>query len=128
MTASRFEAPDHPCPCPACARPNRAARGFCGGCGAPLRPLCRGCRFLNDAGDCFCGGCGNMLVADVRGPAPVPAPGSARPVNTPPPTQWAVNDELEALFSPVVADVPAEELPSHGITQDNLDQFFASPT
>lgn len=69
-----------------------------------------------------------MLVADVRGPAAVPVPSSVRPVSTPPPTQWAMNDELEALFSPVVAEEPAEQLPSHGITQDNLDQFFASST
>jgi len=111
------------CPCPACARPNRATRAFCGGCGAVLRPSCRGCRFLNDPEDRFCGGCGNQLVPDGR-PAPAYAPVAAAPT---PPAARAVSHELDDLFAPILEEAPAEELPSHGITQANLDQFFASP-
>lgn len=113
------------CPCPACARPNRATRAFCGGCGAPLRPSCRGCRFLNDPEDRYCGGCGNLLVADGRGPgAPADPPATA---GSTPPAPRARRDELADLFAPVVEEAPPEELPSHGITQANLDQYFGSP-
>lgn len=113
------------CPCPACARPNRTTRAFCGGCGAALRPSCRGCRFLNDPEDRFCGGCGNLLVPDGRSPgAPAHAPVAAAPS---PAAPRAPSHELADLFSPIVEEAPSEELPSNGITQANLDQFFGSP-
>lgn len=112
------------CPCPACARPNRTSRAFCGGCGAPLRPSCRGCRFLNDPEDRFCGGCGNLLVPDGRS-------ASAQQVSAPAtsgiPSPRAASHELADLFAPIVEEAPPEELPAHGITQANLDSFFGTP-
>ena len=50
--------------CPACARPNRPDRRFCGGCGALLGVACASCGSANDAGERFCGNCGVSLLLD----------------------------------------------------------------
>lgn len=102
--------------CPACDRSNGAHRGYCGGCGAVLQPVCRGCRFVNDAGDRYCGGCGNQLVT------PGVAPGITATAVRVAPAVTDASDELAELF--VVSTQAAAELPQN-ITQGDLDRLFS---
>jgi hypothetical protein len=44
--------------CPACQRPNRDERRYCGECGHSLVRRCDRCEFANTHEDKFCGGCG----------------------------------------------------------------------
>jgi hypothetical protein len=106
--------------CPACDRPNAAHRGYCGGCGAVLQPVCRGCRFVNDGGDVYCGGCGNQLVTPGAAVI-VSRAASSGPVSAMTMATAMGNDELAELF---VAAAPAQaELPQN-ITQGDLDRLF----
>jgi hypothetical protein len=103
--------------CGDCERTNAPNRGYCGGCGAVLQPVCRGCRFVNDDGDHYCGGCGNMLAIPSGIVQPVVARASA-------PIVAVGNDELAELF---VHATPAQaELPQN-ITQGDLDRLFGQP-
>lgn len=95
--------------CPACARPNKADRRFCGGCGANLEPVCRACAFANDAGDKFCGGCGVGLRAEAPRVQVVKAPPAG---------------ELVGLFAKAVKAEEPAKLPDTGVSQSDLDKLF----
>ena len=102
--------------CSICQRSNKSHRGYCGGCGSSLQPVCRGCRFVNEAKDRFCGGCGSTLVMEVRGMAAA---------HDPMPDPTAGVTEISELFVPV-AVIPDEALPAANITQADLDRLFGA--
>ncbi|MEJ7600422.1 MAG: zinc ribbon domain-containing protein [Kofleriaceae bacterium] len=103
--------------CSVCQRSNKSHRGYCGGCGSSLQPVCRGCRFVNEVKDRFCGGCGSGLVVEARG-APTP-----QQHHEPEPT--VAGNEISELFVPVI-EVPDEVLPAANITQADLDRLFGA--
>ena len=87
--------------CPGCGAENEAARRFCRGCGAPMRPVCGACGFANEADDRFCGGCGRPLAA-LRGRD---APADAGPATMAPPERRLVT----VLFCDLVGSTALSE-------------------
>ena len=103
--------------CSICQRSNKAHRGYCGGCGSSLQPVCRGCRFVNEPKDRFCGGCGSTLAMETRGVAPM--------AHEPGPDPTVSVNEISELFVPVAA-ISDEALPAANITQADLDRLFGA--
>jgi hypothetical protein len=98
-------------------------RGYCGGCGGDLQPVCRGCRFVNEESDKFCGGCGSALGP--HGAArdlPAHGPRMSISFESPP---MAETSEMSELFAPV-AVTPDDSLPAANINQADLDRLFGA--
>lgn len=119
--------------CAACHARNRAHRGYCRACGADLQPVCRGCRFVNERGDSYCGGCGSTLGGERAGERLV-APSGARAERGGGAGRAAVGGgpagelgELAELLQPLAEAPRSGELPTSGITQDDLDRLFGGP-
>src|SRR5262249_6839810 len=82
--------------CPSCDHRNRPERRFCAKCGSRLGAVCASCGTQNDPDEHFCGRCGAALP-EVSPPAPVSAPGAARPRGDAPDALTGVAGERRQL-------------------------------
>src|SRR5262245_59628503 len=87
--------------CPSCNHDNRAARRFCGKCGAALAAPCASCGASNQPDEEFCGGCGARLTTEARA-SDVSTPGG-EPGPAPPAGE---RRQLTVLFCDLVGSTP----------------------